>query len=55
MTYANGDAYYDRMERELNAGTIQRETLGIVLSMEKPEFMEADLRERHKRLAARCG
>lgn len=52
--YANDHAYYDRMERELKAGTIKREVLGIVLSMEKPEFMEPDLRLRHQRLAARC-
>lgn len=53
--YANGNAYYDRMERELTAGTIQRGVLGIVLSMEKPEFMDDNLRIRHRRLAARCG
>jgi|GEM_PF-4590597 len=55
LIYANGHPYYDRMERELKAGTIDPEVLGIVLSMEKPEFMDDELRIRHQRLAARCG
>ena len=53
--YANGHAYYDRMERELDRGGVKRENLGIVLSMEKPEFMDEALAARHRRLAARCG
>lgn len=53
--YANGHPYYDRMERELNLGAIDPRALGRVLSMEKPEFMDEDLRIRHLRLAAHCG
>jgi hypothetical protein len=39
----------------LETGTIDGDVLGIVLSMERPEFMDEDLRIRHLRLAARCG
>lgn len=53
--YANGHAYYDRMERELERGGIEPANLRLVLSMEKPEFMDEALRIRHQRLAARCG
>lgn len=50
----NGNTYYERMEYTLKAGMISPETLGIVLSMEKPDFMDDALQIRHQRLVARC-
>lgn len=53
--YGNNAAFFTRLNAEIDAGTLNPEVAGLVLSMERPEYFDPPTLAIFRRLAGRCG
>lgn len=53
--YGNNAAFFTRLNAEIDAGTLNPEAVGLVLSMERPEYLDPPALAIFRRLEGRCG
>lgn len=53
--YGNDARFFRRLLAGIGAGTVDPEVVGLVLSMERPEYFDADTLAVFRRLQGRCG
>ena len=53
--YGNDARFFRRLMTEIDGGTVTPEAVGLILSMERPEYFDADTLAVFRRLQGRCG
>lgn len=53
--YGNGAAFFRRLSGGIDAGALDPEVVGLVLSMERPEYFDPETLAVFRRLLGRCG